>query len=256
MLAAKGKPVKAAHMVVACQLFGVSENHVRVALTRLSAEGHLKSVSRGVYALGTRAAPTGDDVRDWSQRLGIAQAWNGQFIVAITTNLGRKDRQQVQARERALGMHGFKVWLPGVFVRPDNLAWGIDGLHARLLDKGVEPDLALNWMTPRNQNQAQEIQALWDARKLERLYKSHLQKMQNWLKGYQKMALERAAREAYLVGSEAIYQVRHDPLLPDAWIDRALRDEFFAQVEQFNALGQQIWHDIQIRILKDGEAPY
>ncbi|HEY1058547.1 MAG TPA: hypothetical protein VGE55_07445 [Limnobacter sp.] len=251
MLAAKGKPVKAAHMVLAGQLFGVSENHVRVALTRLTGEGFLRSVSRGVYALGAKAVPTGDDVKDWTSRLTAPANWTGRFLAAYTAHLGRKDRQQVQLRERALALYGFREFHPGLYVRPDNLQWGIDGVETRLHDKGLDPEATLFLMLPRDARQVQTIQKLWDVKKLERFYKTHADKMNQWLGSYGKMPLERAAKEAYLLGSEGIYQVRHDPLLPAEWLDTTLRRAFFNCVQQFDHAGHVIWHTLQQRILKD-----
>lgn len=251
MLAAKGHPVKASHMVMAGQLFGVSENHVRVALTRLTSEGFLKSVSRGVYTLGNKAEPAGEDVKDWASRLDAPAHWSGRFIAVHTNPLGRRDRQQVAQREKALAMYGFREIESGLFLRADNLSWGLDGLMTRMISKGLEPEAYCFYFSPRSEQQLKQIKQLWDSKKLERFYKSHHEKMKTWMLGYPGMALEKAAKEAYLLGSEGIYQVRLDPLLPDEWIDHELRTSYFNTVRQFAETGQQIWKTLQVRILKE-----
>lgn len=254
MLASKGHPVKASHMVMVGQLFGVSENHVRVALTRLGSEGYLKSVARGVYTLGNRAAPAGEDVKEWTSRLQAPAQWEGRFIAVHTGPLGRKDRQQVQIREKALAMYGFRESQPGLFLRPDNLSWGMDTLMDKLMSKGLEPQAFAFYLAPRDARQLKEIKSLWDGRKLERFYKSHTEKMRTWMSSYAEKPLEKSAKEAYLLGSEGIFHVRLDPLLPDEWIDTALRTSFFDTVKTFADTAQIIWKTLQTRILKD-ESP-
>ena len=73
------------------------------------------------------------------------------------------------------------------------------------------------------------------------------------MQGYSRMKLEKAARDAYLVGSQAIYEVRRDPLLPAEWINAAARQQFFESVLRFDETGTRVWRELQLRILKDEE---
>lgn len=253
MLAGKGRQVKAAHMVMACSLFGVSENSARVAMARLAAEGQLKSAGRGVYTLGKQAVFTGQDIQSWSNRLTATCPWKGNFYAAFTSHLGRSNRKQLQAREKALALMGFREFQQGLFVRPANLSMGLSGIQEKLLAQGVEKDILVFELLPANASQLKTLQKLWDLRKLEKHYKSHTKKLNDWMQGYSRMKLEKAARDAYLVGSQAIYEVRRDPLLPAEWIDAAARQQFFESVLRFDETGTRVWRELQLRILKDEE---
>jgi phenylacetic acid degradation operon negative regulatory protein len=253
MLAGKGRQVKAAHMVLACSLFGVSENSARVAMARLVAEGQLKSAGRGIYTLGKQAVFTGQDIQSWSDRLTATCDWNGHFYAAFTAHLGRSNRKHLQLREKALLLMGFRELEQGLFVRPANLSMGIEGVHNRLLAQGVEKELITFELIPKNPVQAKALQKLWDLKKLERHYLSHTKKLNDWMQGYGRMKLEKAARDAYLVGSQAIYEVRRDPLLPAEWIDSVARQQFFESVLRFDDTGTRVWRELQLRILKDDE---
>lgn len=253
MLAAKGRHVKAAHMVLACSLFGVSENSARVAMTRLAAEGQLKSVGRGVYTVGPQAAYTGQDIQSWRERLTATVSWSGCFYAALTHHLGRSNRKQLQAREKALWLLGFREFEQGLFVRPANLHMGIQGVHERLLTQGLDQDVLTFELLPRDETQLKALKALWDARKLEKHYATHTRKLKAWMDGFDPTKLEKAARDAYLVGSQAIYDVRRDPLLPAEWVNTELRQQFFETVLLFDDTGTRVWRELQQRILKDEE---
>jgi phenylacetic acid degradation operon negative regulatory protein len=253
MLAGKGCQVKAAHIVLACSLFGVSENSARVAMARLVAEGQLKSAGRGIYTLGKQAAFTGQDIQGWNNRLTATCAWNGNFYAVFTAHLGRSNRKQLQLREKALALLGFREFEQGLFLRPANLNLGLAGIQEKLLAQGVEKNILAFEMKPVTPSQIVSIQKLWDIRKLEKLYLSHTKKLNDWMQGYSRMKLEKAARDAYLVGSQAIYEVRRDPLLPAEWINAAARQQFFESVLRFDETGTRVWRELQLRILKDEE---
>jgi phenylacetic acid degradation operon negative regulatory protein len=53
--AAPGGQVEVRGLVRAAQLFGITENNMRVALTRLRAAGMVESTSRGCYRVGPAA---------------------------------------------------------------------------------------------------------------------------------------------------------------------------------------------------------
>lgn len=253
MLAAKGRQVKAAHMVLACGLFGVSENSARVAMARLVAEGQLKSAGRGIYTLGKHAVFTGQDIQGWHNRLTATCAWHGHFYAVFTAHLGRSNRKQLQMREKALTLMGFREFEQGLFIRPANLSMGLMGVQEKLLAQGMEKNLIAFELLPSSPAQAKNMQKLWDIRRLEKHYVSHTKKLNNWMQGYSRMTLEKAARDAYLVGSQAIYEVRRDPLLPEQWIDAAARQQFFESVLRFDETGTRVWRELQLRILKDEE---
>lgn len=253
MLAGKGKKVKAAHMVMACGLFGVSDNSARVSLARLVAEGQLKSAGRGLYTLGKKAVYTGQDIQSWSNRLTATCAWNGNFYAVLTNHMGRSNRTQLRSRDKALQLLGFRELEQGFYVRPANLAMGLDGVKTKLLAQGVEKNMLAFELIPESEPQTLAIKKLWDIRKLERHYLSHTRKLNEWIDNHPKMKLEKAARDAYIVGSQAIFEVRRDPLLPAEWIDTAARQQFFESVLRFDETGTRVWHTLQLRILKDEE---
>ena len=52
---------------------------------------------------------------------------------------------------------------------------------------------------------------------------------------------EAAAREAFLLGHEAIRELVFDPLLPDPLVDVRARRAFTETVLAFDAAGQTLW---------------
>ena len=107
-------PVRA--LVEAAGLFDIAEGSVRVALTRLTADGLVERDERGSYRLGAAAEPVRKRVAAWRDLPSQVRAWSGTWLGVVGAGRGG---------DRALRMLGFRPLGKAIAVRPDNLAGGI-----------------------------------------------------------------------------------------------------------------------------------
>jgi phenylacetic acid degradation operon negative regulatory protein len=241
MLGAQGSPLSARAAVASCALFGIRENSVRVALARLSAEGMIEAEGRGSYRIGPRAAQLASDVGTWRSAESRVRKWSGAFLAVHTGGLGRTDRGALRERERALSLLGFRELDPQLFVRPDNLVGGVEGVRERLHKLGMDagaPIFVASSFDPARETRAH---ALWDGKALTKSYQQTRTQLERWLARASRFEPEVAARESFLMGSQAIREVVFDPLLPDPLVSVSERRAFVETVLRFDREGQDIW---------------
>jgi phenylacetic acid degradation operon negative regulatory protein len=83
LLLAFDEALSAKDAIAACQLFGVSDNSVRVALARLSAEGLIEAAERATYRLSATALELAGDVATWRTAEQRVRTWNGGLYSCI-----------------------------------------------------------------------------------------------------------------------------------------------------------------------------
>jgi len=248
-----GAPLGVRELLAACAVFGVAGNSVRVALARGVAAGLLVAPRRGVYALGPRARPLADEVIRWRDIASQLRPWNGDWVAVHVGAAGRSDRAALRARERAFGLLGLAEFERGLHLRPDNLAGGVAALRARL--RALLPDgtdggtvFAIRDLSPAD---AARAGALWDAEALDATYRDATAQLAAWLDDADALPLERAAREVFGLGNDAIRRVVFDPLLPAPLVDAGARARFITTVVRFDDAGRAIWQ----RFLEGVRAP-
>lgn len=230
-------------LLAACAVFGLAGNSVRVALARGVAAGLLKVPRRGHYGLGPAARPLADEVNRWRALVGKLTDWSGDWIAVHVGATGRSDRAALRARERAFGLLGLAEFERGLHLRPDNLAGGIGALRARLaalLPAGADHGtvfIARDLGT----TDAARAADLWDGAALDDGYRDTAARLTAWIDGSHTLSLERAAREVFGLGHEAIRRVVFDPLLPAPLVDVDARSRFVAAVVRIDDLGREIW---------------
>lgn len=236
-------------LLAAAALFGLPENTVRVALTRAAAAGLLVAPARGRYALGPAARPLADAVLAWKRLPERLVDWQGNWLAVHVGAAGRSDRPALRARERAFGLLGLAEFERGLHLRPDNLAGGVEGLRTRLaalLPEGALPGtvFALGGLSAAD---AARAAGLWDSAALDAGYREGTTLLAAWLDAAPGLAPERAARESFELGGEAIRRLVFDPLLPAPLVDAEARARYVRTVERFDAAGQAIWHGFLAR---------
>lgn len=230
-------------LLAACDLFGLPQNSVRVALARAVAAGLLVTPSRGRYALGPQARPLADEVRRWRGIAARLADWNGDWLAVHVGATGRSDRPALRARERAFGLLGLAEFERGLNLRPANLAGGAEGLRARLRALVPEGTDTGTVFVLRGLAAADEARAssLWDGAALDAGYLDTTARLSAWLDGAHRLTLQCAAREAFEIGHRAIRQLVFDPLLPAPLVDGELRARFIDAVTRYDDAGQAIW---------------
>ncbi len=227
--------------IAACQLFGIRENSVRVALARLSAEGFIMAASRGSYCLGPNALELAGEVATWRTAEQRVRPWSGEFIAVYTGALGRADRPALRKRERALDMLGFRELERGLFVRPDNIETNISNVRQRLYSLGLEKEASVFIASEFDPQRSTLIHSLWNGTALNASYLQTHQQLEQWLRHADQLEPDVAARESFLLGGSAIRQVVFDPLLPEPFVDVNARQQFVTTVKQFDQVGHAIW---------------
>ena len=230
-------PVRA--LVGRRRLFGISENTVRVALARLLADGLVERDERGCVPARRRAPQAvSRQVASW-RALDAAHA-------ALDRRLDRRAHGRASAASRApscvgatraLDCLGFRALAPGLAVRPDNLAGGVDGVRdggsTRLgLERRGARVRAARASTPRPPRRARR---LWDADGARR----RLPPRPRCARA-QRARPRSPARAAAMVESfrarrrGAIRQLALDPLLPEPIVPAAEREALVAAMRRYD----------------------
>lgn len=240
--AANGQPLQAREAIIAAGLFGISANSVRVGLARLSAESLVEAAGRGSYQLGPQALELYGDVATWRTVQQRLRPWPGDYLAVFSAALGRTDRTALRRRERALQLLGFRELEKGLHIRPNNIEADVPAVRQRLGKLGLEPQARLFVASGFDQVSEAQIHGLWDGPALTARYQQLGKQLADWLQRAPQLETEVAAREAFLLGNNAIRQVVFDPLLPEPLVDTAARQAFFADVQRFDQAGHQIWN--------------
>ncbi len=246
LLAAEGHPLSVREAILACRLFNITENNVRVTLVRLSAERLIESRGRGAYGLGPAAQTTASEVAHWHHAEQRLRSWSGEYICVHSGALGRSDRAALRQRERALEMLGLRELDRGLHVRPDNLSGGVDALRLRLYSLGLEPGAAVFIASGFDAARVSRIAQLWDSEALNQRYRERGRQLEAWLELHTDLEPDVAARESYLLGQEAIRTVVFDPWLPEPLVDAAARHAYVEMVRRFDSAGKAIWRSLGV----------
>ena len=119
------------------ELLGQKPPAVRVTAGRLVKEDLLETVSRGVYTIGPNGLALRNKASEWMTALNQLRDWKGGWICVYTAHLGKANRRNVRKRERAFRLFGFKEFVDGVWIRPDNLAYTPRQMYAELCQLGL-----------------------------------------------------------------------------------------------------------------------
>ncbi len=138
-----------AQLVRLADLFGISENRARVALSRMVAAGEATSDGSGRYRLAGHLAAR--QSRQSASRSGATAPYDGQWRLAVVTRTGSTAEVRT-ARRRALAYARLAELREGVWLRPANVAV--------LLPDSLDPDVEL--MTARPVDPVDLAGRLWD----------------------------------------------------------------------------------------------
>ncbi len=228
-------------LVRAASAFDIAENSVRVAIARLRAEGLLDSPGRGEYRLGPSAQIVNEKIHGWRTVSGRVGDWDHSWLAVFTADLSRTDRPALRRRQRALRYLGFKQLRAGLFVRPNNLKPGLEGIRAELVAFGLEPDTLVFRLEDLEAGREAEARALWDSPHLEKTYVELHDRLQESLGRLEGLSLDDSVREAFLLGRRGIRQVVLDPLLPNPLVDENKRDSMVEVLQDYCDKGLDLW---------------
>jgi phenylacetic acid degradation operon negative regulatory protein len=226
-------------LIHACSLFGIDENRTRVALHRLRAKHLIDSAERGTYRITRDQAVIGETF-GWRDTLSRIAPWDGHWVGVHTAPLPRADKTVARRRDRATQFVGLRELVPGLLIRPDNLANGVEGLRTRLLGLGLEPEAAIFRLDALGPHEV-PARELWTELQLDRRYRDHIAALDLVEAQLPHMSEEEAARQTFLAGNRAIHDIVLDPLLPEPLVDIELRQRCFDRMRAFDDLGRRAW---------------
>lgn len=229
------------HLLAAGALFDISDNHIRVTLTRLTTSQMVETPKRGYYQLGPASRTLAADVARWRDAASRLRAWNGAWVLAYAPTGLPNDKPTQQRHARALHLLGFAPWGQGLHIRPDNLEPDLEALRERLHAVGLHPATSLFCASHFTDPEHNAILGLWNGPALNRGYVASSEQLQNWMKSASRLPLPHAARESLVLGGAAIRQLIFDPLLPAPLIDVPARQRFMEAAIAYDVHGRTIW---------------
>jgi phenylacetic acid degradation operon negative regulatory protein len=230
-----------ANLIAACDVLGIDEGNVRVAVTRLVAAGTLEPAGRGEYRLGAATRALTAQVTSWRELERQVRRWDGGWACVQLGDLGRTDRSALRKREQALRLHGFRELSRGLAVRPDNLAGGVAALRAQLIALGVEPRALVFRATDFDDDTERRARALWDRDRLTASYRQTSARIERFLVTMVDLAPRVAAREAFLFGSDVLRMIMFDPRLPEPLVEVTARRALVEAMKRLDTIGRRLW---------------
>ena len=230
-------PVRA--LVEAAALFGIAAGSVRVALTRLLADGLVERDERGEYRLGASAEPVRRRVAAWRDLSSQLRAWSGAWNAVFEA---RAPARLAQRRSRrALELLGFRPLRRGLRLRPDNLAGGLPRLREQLAELGLAPGAVVCELRELDALSEARARALWDGEALVASYRRHAREIEASARRLRTRSAEQAMVESFRVGGAALRTLAKDPLLPEPIVPARERDALIAAMHDYDALGRASW---------------
>jgi phenylacetic acid degradation operon negative regulatory protein len=245
LLAAGNRGQAVRELIGSCALFGMRENSVRVALVRLAADGLVEVTERGRYRLGSQASALASDVATWRTAEDRVREWQGQWIAAHVAR-SRSDRRSVRDRSRALALLGMRELERDLYLRPDNLAGGVAAARERLQRLGLDAAATVFLAQQFDADHEARARRLWDGAALNRAYRATRRRLEQWGQKAARLAPDVAARDAFMLGNEAIRLLVFDPMLPAPLVDVVERRAFTAAVLQHEKAGRAHWRRLRL----------
>ncbi|MDD9941660.1 MAG: hypothetical protein OXU20_11510 [Myxococcales bacterium] len=224
-------------------LFGFTGNAMRVAIARLCGAGMLERDERGFYRVGAAAAALGAHVDEWRRGEARVRPWDGGFLAVALGST--RDRRARRASLRALVRMGMREALPGLWLRPDNLAASMEQTHERLAELGLDSGAPTFRCRDLDESLARRLRTeVWPVEALQAAHGRALEGLERSLARLASISREEALVETYLAGSEAIRVLASDPLLPDEIMPSGPRRALTERMLAYDAIGHRLWNEM------------
>jgi len=233
--------VPVAALVRAAGCLGIAGNSVRVALARLRGRGLVVSDERGRYRLGAAAGAVSEQVRSWRSLEDGVGPWDKSWVAVEPARLERGDRCAARRRDQALRLLGMRPLTQRLYVRPDNLAGGVEAVRARLAALGVGPGTLVFRLSALDAVSDARARGLWDARALEAAYDATCARLAASAARLPDLTRSQAMAESFLLGGDAVRQIVLDPLLPAPIVSQKKRRALVAAMRRYDRLGRRCW---------------
>jgi phenylacetic acid degradation operon negative regulatory protein len=216
-------------------LFGISENTIRVNLSRLVAKSLIELMERGRYRLCANTSAVHDFAESW--RLGE------QRMTPWTDNrwLGVHLPRANERSKWVLTNYGYREISTGLWIRPSNLNAPAEELRQRQVSLGLDvAAVCLEGARLVGSETERWIQH-FDLAALETRYVDMTSRLQSSLKRLASLPRHSAKRESFELGGEAIEIMAKDPLIPQQYMPSHARKRLWQVLLDYDQAGRQVW---------------
>lgn len=240
LLVADGGTLSAAAICRAGALMGIEAQVVRVALTRLLAQGKIIRSGRGSYVIERRRHALADAVDRWWRHQHHQLPWQGGWIAVIDGDVRRQDQKTWRRHQLALQLRGFAALSPGLWLRPDNLRGGVKAEQASVRTLGLAPQALVVRMEGLDAQARNRADRLWDSLQLPQRYSAMADSLQESARRLPAMPLADATRESLLLGRHTIAALLRDPLLPAELMDGEPREHLTQLMRSYQRQARKV----------------
>lgn len=237
----RGESMPVGALVAAGALFGIPDNGMRVALTRLRAAEAVVRDERGRYRLGPGAAALDARVVSWRRLEERLQRWEGGWVGVSLGGLPRGRGLAFAAAERPLRLLGFARLMPDLALRPDNLRGGVAQVRAELLALGLDAAAPVFALTELDAADEARARGLWDVAALRRGYMRSRRELEASEARLERLSERAAMLESFRLGGRVIRELVHDPLLPEPLLPGEERRAVLAALRRYDRIGRRAW---------------
>lgn len=241
LLVANGEMLPVRALCRAGALLGLGESAIRVALTRLARQGKITRGARGFYAVNLSGPALSRAVDDWQHKEPHTVAWNRRWLGVHDAGIRRSDKTGWRRHILALALRGFRLFRPGLHIRPDNLAGGAGSVRKQLLELGLAPQAVVFRLDALDEVRQVQALALWEGETLPKEYKRMQQALKLSARRFGSADMETAVRESLLLGRAVIGQLIRDPLLPPEMIAPKARQSLTKEMKVYQRRARVLW---------------
>jgi phenylacetic acid degradation operon negative regulatory protein len=244
----RGDSMPVGALVAAGALFGIPENAMRVAVTRLLATGALARDERGRYRLGPAALPVHERVASWRRLEERVGRWEeGRWVAVHRAGLPRGRGRGAARAARALRLLGFAPFAEGLALRPDNLRGGVARVRAELSALGLPDGTAVFALSELDAAAEARARSLWDVAALRAGYAQSRLALAKSEERLARSAEDAAMAESFRLGGRVIRELVSDPLLPEPLLPAAERRALVAAMRRYDRAGRRVWAGFMAR---------
>lgn len=225
------------------ELFGITGNATRVALSRLSEGGLVESDERGQYRLSQASDPVSTFVENWRLGEQRLRPWEGGWLCVHLPRPGPGRKARTQSL-RAMEFLSLREAEGGLWVRPDNLAGGAQAAREALGKLGLEEGA----LVFAGRDFGEDVTARWAGElwtdEPSREQRAHARKLEASTKRIPSLNKDKALVETFTLGGKAIELLVRDALLPDEIRSGEARRELTDAMLAYDVVGRKIWSGI------------
>ena len=226
-------------LITVGELFGFSDNTIRVTVLRLQRNGTIDSDARGEYRISHSPPAISRFIAGW--RLGESRTvpWDGGWIGCF---LPKNQNRHKTKNQKALNLLGFKEGLPKFWIRPNNLSMGFNDLKTVLFHFGLDEKAELFTAHRFSEDLIEKWKRfLWPIRKIRERQLDLVEKLKESIRRIETLPSDHALVETFLLGSRAIHMLLTDPLLPSQIMPNTSRSALTRTMLEYDAAGKEVW---------------